>query len=652
MKWCLALAGLLLAVSPCLAWALDPPASPSRDRVAAFSERFEDEPLLVLQDWQGFDVRVRSRDRGLSGEWSTVEEFRIQSRAALEEASVVWITDSPKRRIDDVEVEVIRADGRQKFRRRDLEWAEMTQRSDGVVTLDGTFAMTLVPGLRVGDTVRITRRWDLKGIHGFGGAELGSARRPTLEASLEVWLPEDYRAGWGIQATGVSRPLVVHTEEEHRGRVVNRWILAADRDGSLPICQNEFPAARITPFIEHVGGDHRETMVAGAGWTEVGRAYLQRVEKKFEPSSEIRAEVARTVDGSANSMETIDRIYAAVQRQCRYLGLFEGMGGIIPVAASEVHEDRFGDCKGLGSLLISMLRAAGIEAYPVLLRTRAAGPLDTTAPNMAQFNHFIVWADDGQGGLFLDATVDRYPAGRIPAADTLSPVLLLHPSRIGLVEIAAEQWSAGEVRVEVSGQLAPTGMLELTVQRSYEGGIGTRVRNRFAGMGASDRTRAIAAWALADEPPFQALDAQVRGLEEWRNPVDLEVTATTRAPLPRSTDNILFPRSLSGPLPDFDPAPACERPVDLRLRPMHRETWNIQLPEEFSLDRADTVTVQLDGIRWSRSLWQDGRVLRMERLVEFDPVVVSPEQVEPIREAVSAARMRELGYFALTQSGR
>ena len=71
------------------------------------------------------------------------------------------------------------------------------------------------------------------------------------------------------------------------------------------------------------------------------------------------------------------------------------MGGIIPLPAGEVFDNGFGDCKGLGTLLISMLRAADIESHPVLVRTRSAGPLDTSAPNMTQFNHFIVWADDG-----------------------------------------------------------------------------------------------------------------------------------------------------------------------------------------------------------------------------------------------------------------
>lgn len=643
---------ILLAVMPSLAHALDPPSSPTHDKVAAFAERFNDEPLLVLQEWQGFEVRARSRDGGLSGDWITVDEYRVQSRAALEEASIVAIMDEPARQIKDVRVEVIRKDDRTTHRRKDLDWTEMTQRDDGVVILDGTYAMALIPGLRVGDTVQITRRWKLKGIHGFGSIGLGDPDRPVLRSRLEVWLPKEYQASGSIQANETFRPRVAHTETMVDRQVVLRWQLAAEADGSVPICEDEYPAAKVTPYIKHAGKDHRPSLVTGGTWEDVGRAYLASVEGKFDPSRAITEEATRLAEGSTDRMETIDRIYRAVQQQCRYLGLFEGMGGVIPIAAKEVHESGFGDCKGLGALLISMLRAAGIDAHPALVRTRDAGPLNTEAPDMAQFNHFIVWADDGQGGLFLDGTVDRYPAGRVPAGDTLSPVLLLHPDQVGLVEIDPESWNPGEIRIEVDGHLDQAGMLNLDVSRSYEGDASSWIRNRLADMRTSDREEYIANWVLADEIPFRARETDMVGLEEWAEPMVLTATASSRAPLPGTAGNILVPLSLSGDLASFNARAQCERSVDLRLWPSRRESWRIELPQGFALDRPDTVVVEVDGMQWTRSLWQEGDTLRLERSVVFGQAPVSPEEVVAIREAVSKARATESGYVALAKHGQ
>ena len=56
-----------------------------------------------------------------------------------------------------------------------------------------------------------------------------------------------------------------------------------------------------------------------------------------------------------------------VQRDVRYLGIEVGPGSHAPTAPDKVYQRRFGDCKDKATLIITMLSALEIPAFPVLI---------------------------------------------------------------------------------------------------------------------------------------------------------------------------------------------------------------------------------------------------------------------------------------------
>ncbi|MBC6998338.1 DUF3857 domain-containing protein [Cytophaga sp. FL35] len=103
------------------------------------------------------------------------------------------------------------------------------------------------------------------------------------------------------------------------------------------------------------------------------------------------------------------RIKAAlsfVQNEVRYLGLHSGIGGYKPNAPNKVLEQRFGDCKDKSVLLVTMLNAMGIEAYPVLVNSALGKELINLPPSSKVFDHCIVKVIDGKENiLWYDATL-------------------------------------------------------------------------------------------------------------------------------------------------------------------------------------------------------------------------------------------------------
>jgi len=351
--------------------------------------------------------------------------------------------------------------------------------------------------------------------------------------------------------------------------------------------------------------------------------------------------------GLTDQLEKIDRIYASVQQRCHYLGLYEGAGGLIPVPAAEVFELGFGDCKGLATLLISLLRVAGIAAHPVLVCTPAAGQLAPDIPNLAQFNHFIAWADTGGGGIFLDGTVDFCPAGFVPAVDAASPVLLLRPGAIGLVEIPGAAWDAGDDQQVVEGRLEADGLLHLSLARSMSGNLGLRWRNGLASLDRRRKREVVREALLPGGLAVRGEEPEVLGMDEWRRPLTMQMTATSSRPLPADDHAIYLPRNLIPEKWAFDSDVDCDGQLDLRRRPRRFCTWSIELPAGFVLAAPDSTSLAKDGLQLALRIWQEGRLLKLERVFRFTQDFAEAEQVAAMRQALADAARGEAGHIEL-----
>ncbi|HEU0228355.1 MAG TPA: transglutaminase family protein, partial [Arachidicoccus soli] len=109
--------------------------------------------------------------------------------------------------------------------------------------------------------------------------------------------------------------------------------------------------------------------------------------------------------------EIVSGIYKWVQKNISYIAIENGLGGFIPRSPDTVFRRRYGDCKDMTCLLVSMLKAANIDAHYVWIGTRDI-PYDyNKVPTSYSANHMVVaWKDKGKYH-FLDATSDYLPFG-------------------------------------------------------------------------------------------------------------------------------------------------------------------------------------------------------------------------------------------------
>lgn len=159
-------------------------------------------------------------------------------------------------------------------------------------------------------------------------------------------------------------------------------------------------------------------------WEPFFRWWRDQIEGKTNPDKAIKKKVVELTKDLSNTREKTEAIFDYVKRKVRYVSVDLGKSGYEPTSAQEVFENKYGDCKDQSTLLISMLKEAGIPAYYVLIPTNDVGDLIKDFPYPFQFNHCIVAIENGKGYRFLDPTAEYYRFAYLPDSDQNRGVLI------------------------------------------------------------------------------------------------------------------------------------------------------------------------------------------------------------------------------------
>ncbi len=134
----------------------------------------------------------------------------------------------------------------------------------------------------------------------------------------------------------------------------------------------------------------------------------------YLPSASINPEVSALAKslarGSADRQQRIQAAFHYMQDNIRYIAADVRRGGLIPHPVGEVLKHKYGDCKDQAILLVNILRALGIEAYPALTSPYPHWPADSRLAS-THFSHMIVYVPDSRGDLWLDTSgsVGEFP---------------------------------------------------------------------------------------------------------------------------------------------------------------------------------------------------------------------------------------------------
>ena len=150
-------------------------------------------------------------------------------------------------------------------------------------------------------------------------------------------------------------------------------------------------------------------------WEDVGKWYADLIRPQFKPTAELEEIARQIVEQHPNRLDRVAAIDDFVLKSTRYVALEFGVYGFKPYPVAETLARKFGDCKDKSSLMIALLRAAGIDAEIALVRTKHLGEIPLQPASASIFDHAIVYVPEFD--LWLDGTAEYSRLRELPVED-------------------------------------------------------------------------------------------------------------------------------------------------------------------------------------------------------------------------------------------
>ncbi|MBL8918437.1 MAG: DUF3857 domain-containing protein [Myxococcaceae bacterium] len=275
------------------------------------------------------------------------------------------------------------------------------------------------PALAPGDVLELQWRLDDTSLDNllsdyWGDVDAVQATVPKLRYRYLVEMPAARKLAWNA----ATLPAWVKASQETKGERTLYRFEADDVKKVVPEPQMPGWAEVATPL-------HLSTYQS---WDAVGRYWWGLVRDQLTTNDELQKTVDTVLKGidRKKQADVVAAIYGFVVTNTRYVALEFGIHGYKPYRVDRVLARRFGDCKDKASLIVAMLKLAGVDARLVLLRMRSLGVLPAEPASLAAFNHAIAYVPALD--LWLDGTADFHGSRELPSSDRVANVLVVEPS--------------------------------------------------------------------------------------------------------------------------------------------------------------------------------------------------------------------------------
>ena len=334
---------------------------------------------------------------------------------------------------------------------------------------DGARPRIRWPDLEAGDTVEvIIRQWTSTAVGGRGDAPfyfMDYAGAPASHPLLYNEVVVETLPGHPLFVDVLHDKLAPYkkTESDERGMHVVR--LVWDKPQTIP---EEPLIPQLTEISPVIVGSTFKT------WDDFRKWYAEAVRGFTEPDDEVRRLAAELTKGKTTREAKLRALFEFVADDIRYVNYVSGEWWL-PNRPQQLLARREGDCDDKAILLITLLRAVGIEAQEVMVQTRMTGqPSVLLSKNAAvpMFDHgiaFLPQPGTPNGGMYLDATSPQSRLGPIPSMDARAVALRMDTGAAEVVQLPASSPDDHGADVAWTITLTPDGAGEVIGEERHTG---------------------------------------------------------------------------------------------------------------------------------------------------------------------------------------
>jgi transglutaminase-like putative cysteine protease len=556
--------------------------------------------------------------------------YRITSAGSLQAgARLSWNYDPAYEQLTLHHLRVIRDGAVQERLKADLVKTIQQERDLDRHMLNGELtALVLLDDIRVGDVVdyAFTRRgWNPVFAGRYSDSPSTGWSVPVRHQRLRILVPADRP----LLHQAVGKVPLAATVEHHGATDVLTWegrdLAPIESEKGTPAWFDAYPFLQFTEYPR---------------WAEVVAWALPLYAASSEPDATIKEKAAALTRGLTTDNDRTIALLQFVQQEVRYLGMELGAGSYRPTPPAEVLARRFGDCKDKALLFCTLMRAAGLTAWPALLNTDYRGKIDAWLPSPGDFDHVIACVPRPDGGYRWYDPTRTHQQGDLDwrGLPDYQRALVIKPGETALTTIEIPAGARRSMTIDETFNVTAFDQpAQLHVTTRYTGTSADSTRDYFLETTPEQIDKDYVNYYASAYPGLTLTKPVSWSEDTHHNVVTVEEDYSVPKLWEKQTDNKgikaeFYPK----PIADHAVRPhttvrsmplAVEHPVKVKL------TTTVNLPKNWTITPDHSVTE--DGaFRASAGISGEGKVVVMnytwESLTDYVPVDQVPRHVEMI----------------------
>lgn len=356
-----------------------------------------------------------------------------------------------------------------------------SQMSENIYDPNSKVLQVNIPELEIGDVV-----------HSVSRQTITRSFMPGQYAEENVFEYEGYirHISYEVHAPK-DRPLIrIALRDEVPGTVTSSAANGPDNTIVYHWEVNNVPRMFDEPAMPPADNVLQRVMVSTTpDWPAVSKWYWDLSHAHLDAAdADMTNQVNELTAGAKTDMEKIKSIFYYVSKTIRYMGLTpeKDRPGFEPHDVKLTFDNKYGVCRDKAALLVSMLRTAGLNSYPVLINVGTKMDHDVPDPF---FNHAIVSVELSPGKYTLMDPTDEHTRSLLPYYDCNQSYLVCRPEGEDLRVSEIEPPEDHMMTIKTTGTLSAAGSLDAKSTLYFTGVNDDAYRNAFSHMKADDQRR-------------------------------------------------------------------------------------------------------------------------------------------------------------------
>jgi hypothetical protein len=383
-------------------------------------------------------------------------------------------------------------------------------------------------------------------------------------------------------------------------------------------------------------------------WVDVSRWYTNLSVGQDEVTPELAAKSHELIAGAKTEYDRIQAIGRYVQK-IKYVAIEMDQahgGGYKPHAANMVFRKQYGDCKDKANLMRSLLKAAGIKSYPILIYSGDRTFVRQEWPSPSQFNHMIiaVRVSDGTTAptvaqapslgriLIFDPTSETTPPGDLPWYEQGSSGALVAGDKGTILKMPLTNPEVNSTDLTVTAELTGGGTLKALCDFVESGQSADKGRAQKLYHSPDEYRRSIQEFfsQRIRGVTISKLDSDDR-FSENRFRLSVELSSPLYGQLMQGRLLVFNPSVIEPAHPVFPVNATRTEPIILRAE-SYRKHVHIKLPDGFTVDEMPvSVKQQSAWGQFSLTFEQKPGELVIEEDLKTEAVTLLPDQYREVK---------------------